>query len=81
MLLTLFLCFAQSIKKLCICNNECSAQCPEETFIYKQSNAHLKSYLLSHFKKEISIEIDLFSTKEGFSFEIDQEFLDSSKLI
>ena len=80
MLLTLFLCFAQSIKKLCICNNECSAQCPEETFIYKQSNAHLKSYLLSHFKKEISIEIDLFSTKEGFSFEIDQEFLDSSKI-
>lgn len=71
MFLPILFCAIQASLKICICNNECHADCPANQF-NATSTTVFNKYLLSQARGEKEIELFLYSKQSGFIFPIDQ---------
>ncbi|KAK8897816.1 hypothetical protein M9Y10_000044 [Tritrichomonas musculus] len=80
MFFTLFLFLTQAKKRICVCNNECSLQCPDDRFIATASNLQFTDFLLSKIKNEKEVEIDFYSKNKDFLFEIDASCFGDTKV-
>lgn len=71
MLVFLFFCFSQENKRICLCNNECSALCPAIVYNTNSVEPRFIDFINSQIKDETDIDLDFYSKHDNFSFLID----------
>ncbi|KAK8842650.1 hypothetical protein M9Y10_025510 [Tritrichomonas musculus] len=79
MLFILLFSLIQAQKRICICNNECSSQCPADNFISTPSNQQFENFI-SKFKYYKEFEFIFYSSSNNFEFKIDLAHFPDKKI-